>query len=181
MKVCIVNFSGRRDGNCHDIAKFIEQTLSCQHEITLFEMCDMDVSPCGKCSYECFYKEKTCPYINDNLAALYTAICTSDLAYYIVPNYINYPNACFFIFNERKQGFFGHNTDLAKKYSETAKKFIVVSNTEEDNFRQILGRHVSEDSRGDFLFMATKDFDKGGVRGGMMESEEAKMKVRGFC
>ena len=181
MKICIVNFSGRRDGNCHDIAKFIEQTLSGEHETTLFEMCDMDVLPCGKCGYECFYKDKNCPYAGDDLAALYAAVCTSDLAYYIVPNYINYPNAYFFIFNERKQGFFGHNPDLSGRYSETAKKFIVVSNTEEDNFKQILGRHIPKGGPADFLFMATKDFDKGGVRGGMMESEQAKTKVRGFC
>ena len=181
MNVCIINFSGRRNGNCHDIAKFIERQLMAEHEVTLFEMCDLDVAPCGRCDYECFYKDKTCPYNDDGMAGIYTAICSSDLTYYIVPNYIDYPNAYFFIFNERKQGFFGRRADLAARYMDTAKKFVVISNTGEDNFRQILGRHVSEGSSADFLFMATADFDKGGVRGGMMESEQAKTTVRGFC
>jgi multimeric flavodoxin WrbA len=185
MKICVVNFSGRRDGNCHDIARFIEQSLAAEHEITLFEMCDLEVAPCGKCDYECFYEDKTCPYAYDDMAGIYNTICMSDLSCYILPNYIDYPNAYFFIFNERKQGFFGRRTHLSERYSRIAKKFVVVSNTEEDNFRQILGRHVAENGCGEFLFLAAKDFDKGGVRGGMMESEQAKAQlykfIRGFC
>ena len=187
MKVCIVNFSGRRDGNCHDIAKLIEQSLIAKHEVTLFEMCNLDITPCGKCDYECFYADKTCPYIDDDICDIYMEICSSDLVYYIIPNYIDYPNAYFFIFNERKQGFFapGLYTDLLGTYMGVAKKVVVVSNTEQDNFKKILGSHMSEDKHAEFLFMAAKDFDKGGVRGGMMECGQAKAQlaafIRGLC
>ncbi|MCL2573918.1 MAG: NAD(P)H-dependent oxidoreductase [Defluviitaleaceae bacterium] len=48
MKICIINFSGRGNGNCHDIARFIEEQHIGEHEVTLLEMCDLDISPCGK-------------------------------------------------------------------------------------------------------------------------------------
>jgi len=177
MKICIVNFSGRRDGNCHDIAVFIEQTLAVAHKVTLFEMCNLNINPCGKCDYECFYKD-ICPYDNDDIVGIYNALCSSDLAYYIIPNYIDYPNAYFFMFSERKQGYFASRPG---QYLGIKKKFVVVSNTGEENFRQILSQHVLDSDNGDFLFMATKGFDKGSPRGGMMESEKAKEVVRGFC
>jgi len=181
MKVCIINFSGRHNGNCHDVAKFIEQTLAPEHEVTLFEMCNLDISPCGKCDYECFYKEKLCPYADDDINRIFFALCTSDLAYYVLPNYIDYPNAYFFMFCERKQGFFAQKPDLLERYLPTAKKFVVVSSTEENNFRQILGKHVAKNSEVDFLFLSATNFDKGSARGGIMESEQAKTMVRGFC
>ena len=180
MKICIINFSGRRDGNCHDIAEFIEQTLTVKHEIALFEICDLNITPCGKCDYECFYKDKICPYTDDDINRIFNALCAADLAYYILPNYINYPNAYFFMFCERKQGFFAQKRKLAGKYLSVEKRFIVVSNTEQDNFKKILSGHVSEDISAEFLFLATRDFDKGSPRGGIMESEQAKTMVRGF-
>ncbi|MCL2376679.1 MAG: NAD(P)H-dependent oxidoreductase [Defluviitaleaceae bacterium] len=181
MKICIINFSGRKGGNCHDVAKLVEQIEATEHEVTLLEMCDLDIEPCGKCGYECFSKDVICPYAGDAIACIYSAVCSSDLAYYIVPNYINYPNAYFFIFNERKQGFFAHKPDLLERYLRLRKKFVVISNTEEDNFREILGRHVLENGDVEYLFLATTSFDKGSARGGMMQCEQAKDIVRGFC
>jgi len=177
MKICIINFSGRRDGNCHDIAGFIKQSLEQNHDVTLFEICDLDVSPCGKCDYECLYKDKICPYAGDDISAIYDALCASNLTYFVLPNYIDYPNSYFFIFNERKQGYFAQKPGL---YLDIPKKFVVVSSTEQDNFKHILGRHNANSSDADFLFLAAKDFDKGGVKGGIMESEQAKQLVRGF-
>jgi len=182
MRICIVNFSGRQDGNCNDITKFIERELSSKHKVTLFEMCDLNITPCGKCDYECFCVGKSCPCLDDDIYDIYMELCSSDLVYYVIPNYINYPNAYFFIFNERKQGFFAPNSyiDLFGAYMGVAKKFVIVSNTEQDNFKQILMQHVLKDSSVDFLFLATKDLDKGSVGGGITESEQAKMMVRGF-
>jgi len=181
MKICIINFSGRAGGNCYDVAKLIEQTVATEHDVTLFEMCHLDITPCGKCDYECFNTDTSCPYTKDDIAKIYSALCSSDLAYYIIPNYIDYPNAYFFIFNERKQGFFGYKPDLLEWYLKIPKKFVAISNTEEDNFKQILGRHVLENDDANFLFLATKDFNTGGVRGDMMQCEQAKEMVRRFC
>ena len=182
VKVCIVNFSGRKNGNCHDTAKFVEQALTPEHEVNLFEMCNLKIAPCGKCDYECFYRDKKCPYADDDAFSVYHAVCAADLVYYIVPNYIEYPNAYFFTFNERKQGFFapGTNINLIEAYINAAKKFIVVSNTEQDNFKQILNRHVAEGDDTNFLFMSTSHFDKGNARGGMMTSDRAKQQVGDF-
>jgi len=172
MNISIVNFSGRRNGNCHDISRFIEQILLAKHEVILFEMCNLEFSPCGKCDYECFDGEKICPYADDDIAGVYAAICIFDLVYCVVPNYIDYPNAYYFAFNERKQGFFAQYSDLLKRYLRVPKKFIVVSNTHQDNFRKILGQ--------DILFMSSQDFEVGGVLGGMMRSDKAREIIKGF-
>ena len=180
MKVSIVNFSGRRNGNCHDIACFVVEMLANTYETMLFEMSDIDVNPCGKCNYECLDAPDDCP-VDDDIASIYTALCESDLIYFVVPNYINNPNAYFFILNERKQGIFGRKPDLLEHYLKIEKKFVVVSNTKSDSFQQIFKGHVkNKPLADDILFLATKDFEKGGIRGGLMENKQAQQLLGDF-
>jgi len=151
------------------------------HEITLLDMCDLTINPCGKCGYECFCENIPCPYSDDDIAHIYSCIYTSDQVYYVVPNYSDYPNANFFIFNERSQGVFTHqSSDLYEKYLHVDKKFIVISSTEEDNFRHIFKYHVPENTEADILFLATKTFGVSAVKDKLMESEKAKEKIIDF-
>jgi len=181
VKKCIVNFSGRRKGNCYDIARLIEQLLMTDHEVTLLDMCDLTVNPCGKCGYECFRENKTCPFCNDSIAHIYQSIYSSDEAYYIVPNYSDYPNAFFFIFNERSQGIFTHQPpELYEQYLRVNKKFVVISSTEEDNFKHTFSYHIQENTEADILFLSAKIFDINAVKDKLMDVEQAKQMVVNF-
>lgn len=181
MKVCIINFSGRQNGNCHDVAKIIEQSLITEHEVTLYEMCDLNINPCGKCGYECFNENEYCPYADDDVKIIYSSIDLSDSVYYVIPNYSDYPNAYFYAYNERSQSIFSFQSpDLYERYLQTDKKFIVISNTEEENFKRAFKYHVPENREVNVLFLAAKTFDKGSVRGGLMESERARQIVVDF-
>jgi len=175
MNVAVVNFSGRMNGNCHDISREIKNALG-NCGVTIIDMGHMDIRPCGRCNYECLDAQNACP-VKDDIGGIYETLCAASLIFYVVPNYINYPCANFFVFNERKQGVFGRNAELLQKYLEIPKGFVVVSNTEKDNFRQIFKGHAA--SPPDILFMATRDFDSN-VRGGMMKNANARKKLRGF-
>jgi len=180
MKIAIINFSGRRGGNCHDIAEFIS-VKHVQNNVTLLNMCDMDVNPCGKCGYECFSRDKTCPYAADDVAAIYAAVSSSDAAFYVVPNYSDYPCAYFFAFKERSQGIFTYQApELYEKYLRVSKKFVVVSNTGQDNFRHAFKQHVAADKEPDVLFLAPNDFVMRSVIGGVMSSDAAQRVVADF-
>ena len=181
MRVCIINFSSRHNGNCHDIAMVIKEAqLTRNKTVTLIELSDMVFSPCGSCNYECFTDKKDCPFIDDGIVKTYSTICSSDITYYIVPNYCDYPNSLFFMFNERSQCYFQDEPDLLNKYLSTQKKFVVVSNTGKENFSNAFRYHVGESDEVFILFLSTKDFHKVSIEGGLMECGKAKQTVIDF-
>ena len=188
-KIAVINFSGRPKGNCHNIAMIIKQAMTgC--EITLKEMYFLSINPCGKCNYECFMKNEGCPYANDDIISIYNTICSSDLAIYIVPNYVEYPNANFFIFQERGACFFLNNStdlqekykaiDLADTYQQVKKKFVVVSNTGKENFKQVFKNLIKHNTNPDILFLAASEYDRSAILGDIMESVQARQAVEDF-
>ncbi len=179
MKVGIINFSGRTGGNCHDIAMVIQSNRIAE-SITVQEMSSLRITPCIRCNYECFMKGAVCPYAEDDVNKIYDLVCNCDLVYYVVPNYCDYPCSEFFIFNERGQGYFHRKEGLQKKYIETAKKFIMVSNTNQDNFKQVFSYHVEEGNTPDILYLSAKVFHKSSIKGDLMEAAEAKNTLMNF-
>lgn len=179
MMISVVSFSGRRGGNCDRIADVI-----CRHykgeQLSLFRFSEKEISACGRCEYECFNALKACPYVSDGLFSLYTDIIASDLAYYLVPNYCDFPCANFFAFNERSQCFFQGHGELVDKYLSVRKRFVVVSNTGKQNFVQAFCDHVAPGDQPDVLFMSASHFHKSSIAGDLMESEDAKNELSDF-
>ena len=103
MNVLVISFSGRSGGNCDSISDYIAQRN--EPECTIFKFSEQKIHPCGGCRYECFGKEP-CPYLADPEYELLESICQSDLTYFVIPNYCDYPCANYFIFKERSQCFF---------------------------------------------------------------------------
>jgi hypothetical protein len=109
---------------------------------------------------------------------LLEAVSQCDLAYYIVPNYCDYPSANYFIFNERSQCFFQQREDRLTAYEETPKKFIVVSNTDQDNFLKAFSYQVEENP--DVLFLRAKDFGKKSINGDLLSCNKVKAIISEF-
>lgn len=105
-------------------------------------------------------------------------ICAQNLVYFIVPNYCDYPCANYFIFNERSQCFFQKNPEKSDLFDRIPKRFLVVSNTNTENFKAVLGQNVLTEP--DILFLPARKFGKVSIRGDMMESENAKKAVQDF-
>ena len=179
MKVCIVNFSGRDYGNCKRIADFVNGKFG-SNEVVQFDFSHIDITPCGKCKYECFKIRENCPYFSDAVYQIYESITNSDIAFFIMPNYCDYPCSNYFILNERSQCYFQGREDLLDKYLKVKKKFIVISNTEKSNFLKVLEYQSEESKEADVLFLSAKQYGKVSLNGDLVENREATQEIEKF-
>jgi hypothetical protein len=105
-------------------------------------------------------------------------IVHSDLTYFILPNYCDYPCANFFVFNERSQCYFQGRPELLEAYEKVPKRAVVVSNTNEENFRQAMAYHAYE--KADILFLPAKQYGKESIKGDLLTSREAVSDIMAF-
>jgi hypothetical protein len=172
-KTVILSFSGRRDGNCAQIAKYVRTLTGGE----IFSFAELNVRPCGGCNCECFACGSACPHIGDDLRRLYEAVTLSDRAVYILSNHCDYPNANFFAFNERSICFFSGREDLLNAYCAVPKKFIVISGGEQDAFRRALSQHASDPG---ILFLRAADYGKKSIAGDLMTVPEVARQIESF-
>ena len=165
MNVLVISFSGRSGGNCDSISDYIAQRN--EPQCTVFRFSEQKIHPCGGCRYECFGKEP-CPYLADPEYELLESICQSDLTYFVIPNYCDYPCANYFIFNERSQCFFQGKPNLLERFLQIRKKFIVISNTNQRIFYQIFSLNVEREP--EILFINPKKFGKVSIQGDLISS-----------
>lgn len=105
-------------------------------------------------------------------------ICASDITFFVLPNYCNFPCGHFFIFNERSQCFFQNHEERLEAYLQVPKKFIVVSNTGRENFIEAMHQHTNCEP--EILFLSAKHYGQSSIAGNLMESEAAKADIRLF-
>ena len=175
MRVCVVSFSSRKDGNC---AKISELVCSLLPGAERYDFSEFEIHPCGNCAYECFTEGGRCPWSEDGEYELLDAITRSELTYFILPNYRDYPCANFFIFNERSLCYFQNRADLLAAYERVPKKAIVVSNTNEENFRAALTYHGDKEPQ--ILFLPAKKYGKRSIDGDLLTSEKAAAALKRF-
>ena len=175
MKTVIISFSSRAGGNCSQIGKLI---ASLTQDPVLFDFSGFDLHPCGRCAAECFTTRENCPYFEDKEYEMLNAIIHSDLVYFVLPNYCDYPCANFFIFNERSQCFFQGKPDLLEAYLKIPKRSIVISNTNKDNFIQALA--YQSDQEPEILFLSAKEYGKTSINGDLLTSEKALEDIKQF-
>ena len=174
MKSLVINFSGRNNGNCANVSKVIQKELE---NVSVINFSDVNIFSCSNCDYECF-KNENCPYIIDDLFDIYNQIVSSDFVYYVVPNYCGYPCANFFIFNERSCCYFKRDRELLNKYLSVNKKFIIISNSNQDSFKEICKYQVNNEP--DILFLSTRKYNQNSIEGILMENEDAKYELISF-
>ena len=166
MKTIIVSFSSRTDGNCEKIGSFIKDNIK---DSILYSFSKFSIHGCGDCNYECFKNGEMCPYADDMECDILDSIIHSDVTYFILPNYSDYPCANYFVFNERSQFFFQGKSDLLNAYRRVPKRSIVVSNTSEENFIKALSYQT--DQNPDILFLSARKYGKSSIQGDLLTSE----------
>ena len=75
-------------------------------------------------------------------------------------------------------GFFNGDRALTQKYMSIEKKFIVVSNTEGDNFRNALQQQTSAEP--EILYLKTGKYKKRSTAGDILDSQEAVSDLTAF-
>lgn len=98
----IISFSGRKSGNCDQIAAF---AAAPGDRVVYFR--ELGALPCSGCEYQCFDGE--CPYRADGVYALYQNMTHCDRVILIVPMYCGNPASLYFAFLERGQDYFMHH------------------------------------------------------------------------
>lgn len=173
--VLIISFSGRKNGNCDQISEFIRKGLG---DAEIFRFSESPVHPCGECACECFEDNRMCPHIDDGEYGLLERICLSDLVYFVVPNYCDYPCANFFIFNERSQVYFQGYRERLLEYEAIPKKFIVISNSDSPNFAAAFDYHCA--SEPEILYLSPKKYGKNSIAGDLLTAIEARAAINRF-
>lgn len=176
MSTCILSFSSRPNGNCAAIAQFLGTLHS---NAIVSDVFDSSIAACGNCNYECFH-DQHCPHLHDPIYKIYETILQSDLTYFIVPNYCDYPCANFFLFQERGQSFFQKNAKQEHRYLTIPKKFIVISNTNQTNFENLFTAHTT-DELPELLFLRAKAYQKSSIAGNLLSSAQAREDIQAFA
>lgn len=174
--IVVVNFSSRKDGNCYQISGVVKKHYK-EKKVKIFNFYENTYNSCGHCDYECF--KKKCK-IGDGINEIFKAIVQSEETIFVVPNYCDYPNSNFFLFNERSCGFFNGNKDLMNRYLNIPKKFIVVSNSCNNSFKTAFSYHLSSDETPNILYFNSKKFDQNPLDGKLMSNKEAEHLVYDF-
>ena len=174
--VTILNFSSRNHGNCTHIADHIA-VHNTETNVHTFVM-DQRISPCNGCNYECLMPGATCPNVSQYQQEVMGAVLQSDVVYLIVPNYCGFPCANFLAFNERSVGYFNLDRGLMQRYMNVRKRFIIVSNTENEVFQKAMEQQTKDTS--EVLYLKTSKYGKRSTAGDLMESPEAVADLDAF-
>ena len=175
-KVVILLFSGRSNGNCAAISAMIERFYM-RTNVLSFVINHDSFPSCGGCDYECLKQGMNCPNLTEEQRQIMDTITECDLAYFIVPNYCGYPCANYFAFNERSVGYFNLDRALMEKYMDVKKRFIIVSNSEE-NFTQAVRQQTNQEP--DILYLKTRKYQKQSIAGDLMTSDAARADLQAF-
>lgn len=111
----MISFSGREDGNCDRIAKYIAEEVD-----KIIYLRDKNIHSCANCKYECF--EGDCVYRDDDIYGIYDEMCNYDKVIFLVPMYCGNPSSLYFIFNERCQDYFMQN----ENYEDIVKRLYII-------------------------------------------------------
>lgn len=177
-KTVILSFGSRNGGNCEQIADYICKHTHIRTNVSIYKFKDFLIEPCGKCAYECFRDNTACPYIHDMEYTLLEQISNSDMAYFIVPNYCDYPCANFFIFNERSQCYFQNHAERLEQYLHVPKKFVVISNSKMQSFAEAFCQHT--DTEPQILYLSAKTYSKQSIAGDILTANEARREIELF-
>ena len=175
MSVCIVSFSSRKNGNCSQLGEFIKLLLP---DATLFDFANFSINACGNCGYQCFNGGSNCPFFADKECEILDAITNSTITYFIVPNYCDFPCSNFFIFNERSLCYFQNNEKKLTTYLQVPKKFIVVSNSNLENFKTAFVYHTNV--KPEILYLSAKKYGKVSIEGNLLTSKQVVDDLRKF-
>lgn len=174
--IVLIQFSNRKDGNCSAIASNIRSYYH-RCNVSIEQVSAKTMPACGECDYECLRTNNKCPNLTDDQTKLFDSVCNADLVYFIVPNYCGFPCANYYAFNERSVGYFNNDRALLKKYMSVRKRFVIVSNTEGQNFEAAAKQHTQNP---EILYLKTRKYGKQSIAGDLMDSEDARLDLGAF-
>lgn len=172
-KKVLISFSGRDAGNCARIAEFLSGQMD---SAQVFRFSDFQIEPCRNCDYECL-KGGSCPK-HDMETTLMDAVCGSDEAWFIVPNFCGFPCANLYIYNERSVGYFGGNRQRLEQYMSVPKRFVLIGNGGQEMFRRSFKQHTNEEPK--ILQLQSREFRVSSITGNLIDQQEVQNRLIQF-
>ena len=176
-KITLLRFSHRQAGNCAAIAAYIRASLPAGM-VSEFVMDGESCKPCQGCDYQCLRGEGECPHQDGAYFDALNAIMSSDLVYFVLPNYCGFPCASYFAFNERSVGFFHGDKAILESYLAVPKRFIIVSNTKSPFFTEAMQQQTAVEP--EILYVKSSDYEKKSICGDILTSEQARTDLDTF-
>jgi len=167
-----LNFSGRVNGNCGRLARAVEGEV--------IDVGQLNLHACRGCQYECFREPGRCPYIGDDLKALYERILAADEVVFFIPNFCNYPCSDLFVFNERSCCVFGRNEELLNRFLTIPKRFVVISNTGTEQFQPFFDEMLVATPPAKTLVLSAKAYGLSSLDGNLADAPEILTKLQAF-
>lgn len=166
MKVCVINFSSRKNGNGYHISERIVEIMSRENrKYDLIDFSRFAVNTCGKCNYECF--DNLCVYKDDEIYSAYRKILKADIVISVIPIYGGLPCSNFFVFNERAQGAF---KDEEFEHLEVIRnKYIIIGNTGTEITKRIVYENDNHAKDEDFLVISSNEIGERSIKGNLMD------------
>ncbi|MBD5538064.1 MAG: hypothetical protein HDQ99_20960 [Lachnospiraceae bacterium] len=170
----IVSFSGRKDGNCDTIAKYI----SAKDDLILF-MREISTQPCASCDYECM--SGRCKWRGDGIYSFFEKLSQADRIFFIVPMYCGNPSALYFIMNERCQDYFMQNENQYEKIMEKLHIIGVYGNAKEyPDFLTFFARQYQfENAERHILGLERHKYNQK-MKDLLLDEEDVKVKLNRF-
>ena len=172
-KKVLISFSGRGAGNCARIAEFLSEQMD---DAQNFRFSDFQIDPCGNCDCECL-SGGSCPK-SDMEAVLMDAVCSSDEAWFIVPNYCGSPCANLYIYNERSVGYFNGDRQRMERYMAVPKRFVLIGNGSQENFHRAFQQHTKEEP--EILQLCSREFQVSSIAGNLVDLQEVQNRLIQF-
>ena len=179
MNVGIYSFSSRRSpGNCKRISDFIMNRFELCN-FSYFNIDKMDIHHCSNCEYQCFHDNLSCIYNKDESKSIFTSIILNDLSIFIVPIYCDLPPSSLFILNERSQSFF-KNFLQYDNFKNKKKAFILISNTNICNVKNIIKHMFQVEDDNSFLVLSSHDYNLKSINGDLIQEKAVKDALYNF-
>lgn len=170
----IVSFSGRKDGNCDTIARYIFS----EGDLLLF-MREISTQPCANCNYECMSGQ--CRYHSDGIYSFFERLSLADRIFFIVPMYSGNPSALYFIMNERCQEYFMHNESQYEKMIEKLYIIGVYGNAKDyPDFLNSFARQYHFENSGKHILGLERHKYHHKMKDFLLEEEDVKAQLNRF-
>ena len=91
MKICIINGSHRKNGNCSIFSQKAASILNKKHEVEIYNLHDCNIIPCNGCLI--CEEGEDCPIKDDYSNTICPAIKACDLIIFATPTYFNMPSS----------------------------------------------------------------------------------------
>lgn len=116
MRICIINGSHRKNGNCSIFSQKAKTILEKKYDVNVYNLNELNILPCNGCLI--CEEGNNCPINDDYSKTICPAIKSCDLIIFATPTYFNMPSSLLVNLLDR-------TNNLCDYFSENKKKALV--------------------------------------------------------